>query len=314
MHHRHHRPMAVAAGWLLAVASIGSGCAGSTPPPTGPPAWPGAVRVASFNFPESELVAEIYGQALIARGVPVRMELDLGTRELVLPAFQQGLVDVVPEYMGSALQALEPEATGNMADRSFVAGRLQAVLARWHGTLLDPSPAQDQNGLVVTREAAAEYGLETISDLRRVAAGMTFTAPPECPERPYCLQGLERVYGLRFRSQLPLATEGERVTALEQHVADVALLFTTNPDVARHDLVLLRDDRHLEPAENLAPVVSDRVRELYGARLTQTLDAVSTRLSSEELMFLNWRVSVGGRSASEEAHGWLVRRGLAARS
>ncbi|HET6875202.1 MAG TPA: glycine betaine ABC transporter substrate-binding protein, partial [Acidimicrobiales bacterium] len=196
----------------------------------------------------------------------------------------------------------------------LVAGRLDAVLARWHGTLLDPSPAQDQNGLVVTRQVAAEHGLQTISDLRRVAAQMTFTAPPECPQRPYCLQGLERLYGLRFRSQLPLATEGERVTALEQRVADVALLFTTDPDLASHDLVLLRDDRHLEPAENVAPVVSDRALELYGPRLTQTLDAVSTRLSSQDLMFLNWRVSIGGRSAADEAHGWLVRRGLVPRS
>lgn len=315
MHPRRPVPKAVAAAvWLLALVAVASGCSG-TSPPAGSPAPPAqAVVVASFNFPESELLAEIYGQALTARGVPVRMELDLGTRELVLPAFQQGLVDVVPEYIGSALQALQPDQQGDMANQSLVAARLGEALASWHGVLLDPSPAQDQNGLVVTRQVAAEYGLQTISDLRRVSGRMTFTAPPECPRRPYCLQGLERVYGLSFGSQLPLAAEGERVTALEQHVADVALLFTTNPDLASHDLVLLRDDRRLEPADNVAPIVSDRALQLYGTRLTAALDAVSSDLSSQELTFLNWRVSVGGRSASQEAHGWLVRRGLAPRS
>ncbi|HET6965982.1 MAG TPA: glycine betaine ABC transporter substrate-binding protein, partial [Acidimicrobiales bacterium] len=230
-------PMAIAAVvWLVALVSVAAGCTGSSPP-AGSPAPPArAVVVASFNFPESELLAEIYGQALAAQGIPVRIELDLGTRELVLPAFQQGLVDVVPEYIGSALQALQTGEQSDMADRSVVAARLGQALASWHGVLLDPSPAQDQNGLVVTRQVAAEYGLQTISDLRRVSGRMTLTAPPECPQRPYCLQGLERVYGLSFRSQLPLATEGGRVTALEQHVADVALLFTTNPDLASHDL------------------------------------------------------------------------------
>lgn len=299
---------------MLAVLLVAGACTGGMTSRHIPAAPGSAVVVASFDFPESELLAQLYGQALAAQGVPVRMELDLGTRELVLPAFQQGLVDVVPEYIGSALQALSPSTSVDMIRTATVEAGLGRALAAWHGRVLAPSPAQDQNGLAVSRLTAARYDLRTVSDLAQVADELTLTAPPECASRPYCLLGLERVYGLQFAGLVPLATDSERVTALQQHVADVAVLFTTSPEVTDPDLVMLRDDRHLQPADNVAPLVSDRALRLYGSRLTGALDAVSSRLDSQELLFLNWRVAVAGRSPGAEAHGWLVRRGLVARS
>lgn len=316
IHHRHRprRAVPAAAARILAVLLVAGACTGGTASRHTPAAPGSAVVVASFDFPESELLAQIYGQALAAQGVPVRMELDLGTREMVLPAFQQGLVDVVPEYIGSALQALSPGAPVDMTRTATVEAGLEQALVAWHGQVLAPSPAQDQNGLVVSRLTAARYSLRTVSDLAQVADELTLTAPPECARRPYCLLGLERVYGLRFGGVVPLATDSERVTALQQHVADVAVLFTTSPEVADPELVMLQDDRHLQPADNVAPLVSDSALRMYGSRLTGALDAVSSRLDSQELLFLNWRVAVAGRSTAAEAHGWLVRRGLVARS
>jgi osmoprotectant transport system substrate-binding protein len=269
--------------------------------------------VASFNFRESELLAEIYAQALVAAGISVRVQLDLGTRELVLPAFQEGFVDVVPEYVGSALQAVDPGGVTYASSPSLIAAKLSAALAPWRGQVLSPSPAADQNGFAVTRVVAEKYGLRTVSDLHKLQAGLTLTGPPECPTRAYCLIGLKRTYRLHVRQFIALETEAQRVTALNQGVANVALLFSTDAELASGDLVFLADDRGLQPADNVVPVVRDVAVARFGERLVRTLDNVSARLSTRELMFLNWRMAVAGRSPQAEAHGWLVRAGLVRR-
>ena len=311
-------------GWLLrlrvavlGVAAASTSLACTSAPAAGPSAEArprGAeVVVASFNFPESELLAEIYAQALLGAGIPVDRELDLGPRELVLPAFQQGLVDVVPEYLGSALTALQPNAVVGSGDIATERAELARAVQPWGGQVLTSAPAENQNGLVVTRASAQKYGLRAVSDLSRVDSRMTLTGPTECPQREYCMEGLQRVYGLRFRGFVPFDSEDERVTALNEQVADVALMFTTDASLATGDLVLLADDRNLQPAENVTPLVSARAMSRYGERLSQTLDAVSARLTTANLVFLNWRVQLDGKDPATEARGWLERHGLLAR-
>jgi osmoprotectant transport system substrate-binding protein len=271
---------------------------------------PGTVVVASFNFPESELLAAIYGLALEHAGIPVRLALDLGPRELVQPALEQGLVDVVPEYLGTALASLEPDRKARMPDPAAVRDALARAYARWHVAVLKPAAAQDQNGVVVTRATAQRLRLRTVSDLRRVSGRLSLGGPPECPARPYCLPGLRGEYGLRFARFLPFDTEEQRVTALKEGVVDVAVLFTTDGNLAGGDLVLLADNRHLQPADNVVPVVAGSVVARYGKPLTDTLNAVSARLTSKNLLFLNWRIEVAGDNVLAEARGWLERHGL----
>ena len=270
----------------------------------------GAVVVASFNFPESELLAAIYGLAIEHAGIPVRLELDLGPRELVQPALEQGRVDVVPEYLGTALTSLEPHARVAMADPAAVWRALARAFARWHVQVLAPAAAQDQNGIVVTRATARRLRLATVSDLGRVASRLILGGPPECPSRPYCLPGLRTVYGLRFARFLPLATEQQRVTALQEGVVNVAVLFTTDGYLAPGDLVLLSDDRHLQPAENVVPVISANAVARYGRRLVDAVNTVSARLTSKGLQVLNWRIEIGGKNVLAEARGWLERQGI----
>jgi osmoprotectant transport system substrate-binding protein len=270
----------------------------------------GTVVVASFNFHESELLATIYGLAIKHAGIPVRFELDLGPRELVQPALEQDRVDVVPEYLGTALKSLEPHARVAMADPSAVWRALARAFARWHVQVLAPAAAQDQNGIVVTRATARRLRLATVSDLGRVASRLILGAPPECPSRPYCLQGLRTVYGLRFARLLPLATEQQRVTALQEGVVNVAVLFTTDGYLAPGDLVLLSDDRHLQPAENVVPVIRAKAVARYGRRLIDAVNTVSARLTSKGLQLLNWRIEIGGRNVLAEARGWLERQGI----
>ena len=300
-------------GWCVAVCvTIAlSGCSGDARRGTAPhSATPPAVVIASFNFPESELLAEIDAQILTANGVPVRLELDLGTREMVLPALQQGLVDVVPEYVGSALAALAPATNTDPRNADTMRTAVTSALAPWHAQALAVSRAANVNGVVVTRDTARRFRLRSVSDLAAVAPSLMIGGPPECPTRPYCLVGLRDVYGLHFKGFVPLATETRVARALQDHVVDVGIMFTTDGLLAQQDYVLLADDRRLQPADNVVPVVRDEILSRYGARVTEALDAVSTRLTTPMLRFLNWRVTVEGNSPAAEARGWLVRQGL----
>jgi osmoprotectant transport system substrate-binding protein len=270
----------------------------------------GAVVVASFNFPESELVAAIYGLAIRHAGIPVQLELDLGPRELVQPALEQGLVDVVPEYLGTALTSLHPPAGLAMSDPAAVRAALARALARWHIRVMTPAAAQDQNGIVVTEATARRLDLHKVSDLRRVADRLILGGSPECPDRPYCLPGLRKAYGLDFAGFLPFDTEPQRVTALRERVVDVAVLDTTDGNLAVGDLVLLSDDRHLQPAENVVPVIAGSALTRYGKRLARAVNAVSAQLTSQALLFMDWRVEVAGADVMAEARAWLERHGV----
>ena len=166
------------------------------------------ITVGSFDFPESVLLAQIYGQALAAGRFPVRILPDLGTREVVDPALVDGLVQLVPEYAGSALEffslgrlsatsnaaAANRALAGSVAGRGLVAGR--------------PAPAQDANAIVVTAATAARYGLRSIADLARVAPRLVFGGPPECPGRAYCLPGPETGLRAAFQGVHPARRRG----------------------------------------------------------------------------------------------------------
>src|SRR5262245_44175625 len=169
-----------------------------------PPEDPNQVVIAAFDFPESVLLAEVYGQALEARGIDVRRELGLGPREVVEPALEQGLVDLVPEYGGSSLEFVTLGKVEPTADGDRTHEELRHALGPRGIAVLDASPAEDRNGMAVTATTAARFGLRTISDLAPHAADMVLAGPLECADRPRCLPGLERVYGLRFERFLPI--------------------------------------------------------------------------------------------------------------
>jgi osmoprotectant transport system substrate-binding protein len=170
--------------------------------------------------------------------------------------------------------------------------------------------AQDQNGLVVTDTTARRLGLRKVSDLRRAASRLVLGGAPECPDRPYCLPGLRTVYGLGFARFLPFDTEPQRVTALREGVVDVVVLDTTDGNLATGDLILLADDRHLQPAENVVPVITSSAMARYEKQLAGVVNAVSAQLTSKALLFLDWRIEVAGADVLAEARAWLERHGI----
>jgi len=305
---RYGRSAVLAVCSLALLASCQAGQDRAAPGPADRVAGP--VVVASFNFPESELLAAIYGLAIRHAGIPVRFQLDLGPRELVQPALEQGLADVVPEYLGTALTSLEAHPGVPMTDPPAVRAALARALARWHVRVMTPAAAQDQNGIAVTAATARRLDLSKVSDLRRAAGKLTLGGSPECPDRPYCLPGLRQAYGLGFAGFLSFNTEQQRVTALRDGVVGAAVLDTTDGNLAAGDLVLLSDDRHLQPAENVVPVITERAMARYGSRLAGPVNAVSAQLTSQALLFMDWRVEVAGADVMTEARGWLERHGI----
>jgi len=295
-------------------ATLLAGACGAPPgpqvPDRPPPRSDDAVVVTSFDFPESAMVGELYAQALEADGVPVRRELLLGPRELVEPALEQGQVDVVPEYLGSALAYLGGEVPAP-ADLPVTEQRLARAFDERGIRLLEPAPAEDQNAVVVLDNTALLHGLRRTSDLADVASAFSFGGPPECPSRPFCLQGLRRVYGLRFKQFVPLDSGGPlTVGALRDQSIDVGLLFSTDPRLQDSDLVPLEDDRGLQPDENIVPAVRASVLARWGDRLRRPLDAVSAGLTTEELRGLNGRVLLDGERPGRVAADWLRARDL----
>jgi osmoprotectant transport system substrate-binding protein len=304
--------IAACAGLAVTLAACTSSAGHASSAAGKPVGRPGAViTVGSFDFPESVLLAEIYGQALAAARFPVRILPNLGPRELVDPALMDGLVQLVPEYAGSALEfislgrlsATSDAGAANRALAGSVTGRGLVAAA--------PAPAQDANAIVVTAATAARYGLRSIADLARVAPRLLFGGPPECPERPYCLRGLQRAYGLRFKAFIPLDAGGPlTLQALEAGYVGVALLFTTDPGIPARHLVVLADDRGLQPAENITPLVRRDVIARYGPSLVALLNRVSALLDTSTLRALDAQVELDGRGPHSVARAWLCARGL----
>jgi osmoprotectant transport system substrate-binding protein len=303
--------IAACAGLMVALSACTSS-SGNVPSAAGLASRPGAViTVGSFDFPESVLLAEIYGQALAADNFPVRILPDLGPRELVDSALMSGLVQLVPEYAGSALEFFSLGRLSATSDAEAANRALTGSVAGRGLVPASPAPAQDANAIVVTAATAARYGLRSIADLARLAPGLMFGGPPECPGRAYCLPGLKRVYGLRFKTFTPLDAGGPlTLQALEEGDIGVALLFTTDPGIPARHLVVLADDRGLQPAENITPLVRRDVIARYGPNLLAALNTVSALLNTGTLRALDARVELAGQDPRLVAGRWLRAHGL----
>jgi osmoprotectant transport system substrate-binding protein len=295
--------LALVAALVLALAGCDRGQA--PPPPPEDPARP-TIRLASFDFPESELLGQVYGQALSQHGFPVEQVVQLGSREVVAPALEQGKIDMVPEYLGSALNFLNDRDRVATADPRQTHARLEQAFAPRGVSVLAFAPALDRNGFVVSGDLARSHHLERISDLAPLARQLVIGGPPECPQRPLCLKGLQEVYRLSFARFESMPSRAVTAAALQTGEIDVGMIDTTDPSLLRPgaDLVQLADDRRLQPADNVVPVLRRELLDLYGPPLVSLVNAVSAQLTTVELTKLNLQVA-DGRPAADAAAAWL---------
>ena len=266
----------------------------------------GTVTVGSANFPESEIVAELYAGALESAGVETETSLGIGAREAYVGAVQDGSVDVVPDYSGNLLLFADPGATASSAEEIMDAlpGALPEGLA-----VLEPAEAQNKDTLVVTPETAEQFGLTSIADMAEVCDRLVLAATPEFAERAYGLQGLEENYGCVPASFEPINDGGGPLTlqALLDGDADVADIFSTAPSIADNDLVVLEDPENNFIAQKVVPLTAeDRLPQ----EAVDALNELSGKLSTEDLVELNRRVSGEEQvNAADAAQEWLSANG-----
>ena len=267
-----------------------------------------AITVGSFDFQESVVLAEVYSRALESAGYRVRRQFDLGPREFVAPALRAGLVELVPEYAGTALEFVSLGESTATSDAAATHEELVRSLGDGDVLALAAAPAQNTNTFVVTAETAARLDLDEVSDLAAVAGRLTFGGPGECATRRLCLVGLRNVYGVTFGDVLTLDAGGPVTRqALRSGGIDVALLFTTDPAIEGEGFVALTDDRHMQPAENVTPFVRSEVVERWGDALVRVIDEVSRVLTTDAVRQLNAAATgeAGSADAATVAADWL---------
>ncbi len=301
----------LAAGILLAAIVPLAACGGGGDPlatdngpgSTGTGAGSGAsVTIGSADFPESALLGEIYAQALEAKGVTVKRQFNIGSRETYLKAIEGGEVDLLPEYTGSLLNFYDKDAKVSQSDEVYSA--LEEAVPDGL-TVLAKSAAEDKNSLVVTSDTATAWSVKAIPDLAAHQAELTIAAPPEFQTRQQGLVGLKEVYNIVPKEFRPLQSQAT-VEALKNGQVKAANIFSTDPSIAANGFVVLDDPQSLFGSDNVVPLV----REDKAESVKAALDAVSAKLDTGALADMVKQVVVDKKDTEEVAKEWLTSAGL----
>jgi osmoprotectant transport system substrate-binding protein len=296
-----------ASGAAVVLAACGQSGGGTAAPGGSKP----TVRVGSANFPEAIILGEIYGQVLEASGYTIERKLNLGSREIYSAALDAGQIDLVPEYLATYVAFVTKDQKKASTDAAATFKNLQEALKAKNLTALDYAPAIDSNGFVVTKATADKFKLSKISDLAAQNGNLVLGGPPECPTRDFCLLGLQQTYGLKFKDFKPLDTGGPlTVAALKGNQIDVGLLFTTDAAIQAENFVLLQDDKKLQLADNIVPIVRNDLLTKAPADFKTLLNGVTPKITTEELTGLNRKVGIDKQDARAVAGAWLKSKAL----
>ena len=260
----------------------------------------GTITIGSANFPENATLANIYAEALKAKGIDVATNLNIGERAVYIKALQDGSIDLVPEYSGVLLQHFDKTATAVSSEDVFTA--LQAATPAGLKVLAQ-SEAQDKDSIAVTKATAETNNLKSIADLTPVASTFVLGGPPEFATRPTGIPGLKAKYGLTFKEFKPLDVGGPlTVAALTGDQIQAGNLFTTDPAIAANEFVVLEDPNNLFAAQNVLPLIN---ADKASPEVTEVLDAVSAKLTTDTLIELNTKVQVDKEDSAQVAQEWV---------
>ncbi len=302
----------LAGGFTLALALAGcsGGCgdplASESPSESAASGSGETIVVGSADFPESSTLAEIYAGALNGAGIDAETKLGIGSREVYLPALEDGSIDLIPEYTGALLVGVDPDT--EIVDAGEIVDALPDALPEGL-VILEPSDAENKDAMVVTKATAEKYSLESIEDLAEVCDELTLAAPAEFAERAQGLIGLKDKYGCEFKEFTPIGDSGGPLTvdALLKDEVQVADIYTTTPAIVENDLVVLEDPKQNWPAQQVVPLASQAVSD----EAAEVLNKVSAELTTEDLIDLNQAVSGDQKmDPSEAARMWLEEKGF----
>ncbi|MCW2769516.1 MAG: glycine/betaine transporter [Aeromicrobium sp.] len=291
----------------LAAAALGlSMSACGSDPTEGKKSASDTITVGSAAFPENEIIAEIYAQALEAGGVKVNKKLNIGAREAYIPALKNGEIDLLPEYSGNLLAYLDPKATAT--SEADIEDALVDALPD-NLDVLDAAKAEDKDSLNVTSEFADKNGIATIADLKKVK-DLKLGANPEFKTRPYGIPGLEKVYGITGITFIPIGDSGgpKTLKSLVDGDVDVADIYSTTPSILANKLVTLEDPENLIAAQQVVPLIND---EKASDKVQKILDGISAQLTTQDLLDLNSKNQGDDKTAPDVlAKEWLTSKGL----
>ncbi|MFJ5723233.1 ABC transporter substrate-binding protein [Streptomyces sp. NPDC093149] len=281
---------------------------------TAPPGDSKHLTIGSAGFTESDLLAQMYAALLGRAGYSTKI-ISVSSREIYEPALESGQIDVVPEYAATFADWLNARKNG--ADAAPVGSpdlaatmRALRALAEPRGlTVLDPGRAVDQNAFAVAAPYAAKHRLKTLSDLGRSGLPVRLAAGDECVQRPYCAPGLRKTYGIRVTAVDPKGvgtTQAKR--AVQKGQDQMVLTTTTDATLDDFGLVLLADDKHLQNADYLVPVVNRSRAGGEGVR--KALSKLNTVLTTADLARLDERVDSWRRLPEDVARAYLESKNL----
>ncbi|MDX6625680.1 MAG: osmoprotectant transport system substrate-binding protein opuBD [Solirubrobacterales bacterium] len=270
-----------------------------------------SLTIGSKNFPEQEILGEIYAQALKAAGYKVKSDLNLGSETVAHKAVKAGTISGYPEYASTALTSffgLEPEEVP--ADATEAWEKANEEFEKEGLVAFEPTPFASANAVGTLKKTAEKYELENVSDLEGVSEKLSLYGSPECRERIDCLAGLEKLYGLKFKSFHPVDIS-LRYTVLEKGQADLSILFTTDPQLSAESdkFVILEDDKHVFPAGNIIFVTTPEVVEEAGPDYEKTVLEVQEGLTLEVMQELDARVELEKQTPKQAAAAYLKSAG-----
>ena len=270
-----------------------------------------SLTIGSKNFPEQEILGEIYTQALAAAGYKAKSDLSLGSETVALKTLKAGQISGYPEYASTALTSffgLEPEEVP--ADATEAWEKANAEFEKEGLQAFEPTPFASANAVGLLKSTAEKYNLKTVSDLEGVSEKLSLYGSPECRQRIDCLAGLEKLYGLKFKEFKPVDIS-LRYTVLEKGQADLSILFTTDPQLAAESekFVILEDDKKVFPAGNIIFVTSKKVAESAGPDYESTILNVQKGLTLEVMQELDARVELEKQTPKEAAAAYLEAAG-----
>jgi osmoprotectant transport system substrate-binding protein len=308
------------AGVVVASTALLTACgssSSSTPTATdsggsSAPADKGTVRISGQNFTEAEIVADMYAAVLQKAGYTPSVHL-VDTRDVYMKIVPDK-IDVVPEYTGSIVEFLNGSYNGanakpiTVSDPQKTIDAAQPLLKKKGITLLDPSPATDTNAFFVTKKYSDDNGVTTLSDLK--GKSVTLAAAPDCKGRLDCEGGLTSAYGIKVTKILPLGYASQQTyDSVLKGESQLGETSTTDGTLESQGLVLLDDDQHIQPAQNLVPMVSSAFLEAH-PDVAEPLNALMAKLTTEDLTKLNAEVSVDRQKPEDVAQQWLSDAGL----
>lgn len=271
----------------------------------------GSLTVGSANFPESVLLAEIYGGALEAKGAKITKKLNIGNRETYYKAITAGELDLLPEYTNSLLSYVERLKNKDAVPAAKnVAQQVDELKANLPDTLtvLPPSTAEDKDVIVCNKETTDKYQFKTLSDLATKAGEITLGGPPEFATRsPFGIPGLKQFYNATFKSFVPLEIGPPLVDALKSNAVNCGNLFSTMSVITTNNFTALADDKNIVPNEAVLPLIA---KAKATPEVTAVLADVDSKLDTDGLKQLMVEIEVDKKAEADVAKEWLTANGF----